>query len=134
MVSWKLSNSLESSFCLEMLDEALSIGNPAIFNTDQGVQFTSNAWIRAVEGAGVRVSMDGKGRCFDNIFVERLWRTVKYEDVYLRGYSNPAELREGLKNYFRFYNERRPHQLLGYKILMEIHRMNGSSVARKAGA
>ena len=134
VVSWKLSNSLESSFCLEMLEEALSLGNPAIFNMDQGVQFTSNAWIGAVEGAGVRVSMDGKGRCFDNIFVERLWRTVKYEDVYLRGYSNPTELREGLKNYFRFYNERRPHQSLGYKSAMEIHRMNGSSVARKAGA
>ena len=86
------------------------------------------------QGAVVRVSMDGKGRCFDNIFVERLWRTVKYEDVYLRGYSNPTELREGLKNYFRFYNERRPHQSLGYKSPMEIHRMNGSSVARKAGA
>ena len=129
-----MSNSLESSFCLEMLEEALSMGNPAIFNTDQGVQFTSKAWIGAVEGAGVRVSMDGKGRCFDNIFVERLWRTVKYEDVYLKGYCSPKELREGLKNYFRFYNEKRPHQSLGYKSPMEIHRMNGSSVARKAGA
>ena len=89
VVSWKVSNSLESSFCLEMLEQALSMGNPAIFNTDQGVQFTSKAWIGAVEGAGVRVSMDGKGRCFDNIFVERLWRTVKYEDVYLKGYCSP---------------------------------------------
>ncbi len=83
MVSWKLPNSLE------MLEQALSMGNPAIFNTDQGVQFTSNAWIGAVEGAGVRVSMDGKGRCFDNIFVERLWRMVKYEGVYLKGYCSP---------------------------------------------
>ena len=82
-VSWKLPNSLE------MLQEALSMGNPAIFNTDQGVQFTSNAWIGAVEGAGVRVSMDGKGSCFDNIFVERLWRTMKYEGVYLKGYCSP---------------------------------------------
>jgi putative transposase len=134
VVSWKVSNSLESSFCLEMLEQALSMGNPAIFNTDQGVQFTSKAWIGAVEGAGVRVSMDGKGRCFDNIFVERLWRTVKYEDVYLKGYCSPKELREGLKNYFRFYNERRPHQSLGYKSPMEYQRMKRPSVARKAGA
>ena len=79
------------------IGERTSMGNPAIFNTDQGVQFTSKAWIGAVEGAGVRVSMDGKGRCFDNIFVERLWRTVTYEDVDLRGYSTPAKLREVLK-------------------------------------
>jgi putative transposase len=134
VVSWKLSNSLESSFCLEMLEEALSMGNHSIFNTDQGVQFTSNAWIGAVEGAGVRVSMDGKGRCFDNIFVERLWRTVKCEDVYPRGYGTPKELQDGLKNYFRFCNERRPHQSLGNKSPAEFHRMNGSSWARKAGA
>jgi putative transposase len=108
-VSWKVSKSLESSFCLEMLEQALSMGNPAIFNMDQGVQYTSNAFIRAVEGAGVRLSMDGKGRCFDNIFVERLWRMVKYEDVYLKGYCSPKELREGLKNYFRFYGEMRPY-------------------------
>ena len=126
--------NLESSFCPEMLEGTLSIGNPAIFNTDQGVQFTSNAWTGAVEGAGVRVSMDGKGRCFDNIFVERLWQTVKYEDVSLRGYSTPTELREGLKNYFRFYNERRPHQSLGNKSPLEFHRMNSQSVAWKAGA
>jgi len=134
VVSWKLSNSLESSFCLEMLEEALSMGNPSIFNTDQGVQFTSNAWIGAVEDAGVRVSMDGKGRCFDNIFVERLWRTVKYEDVYPKGYGSPPELREGLKKYFRFYNERRPHQSLGNKSPLEFHQMNSQLVARNAGA
>ena len=134
VVSWKVSNSLESSFCLEMLEQALSMGNPAIFNTDQGVQFTSKAWIGAVEGAGVRVSMDGKGRCFDNIFVERLWRTVKYEDVYPKGYGSPPELREGLKKYFRFYNERRPHQSLGNKSPLEFHQMNSQLVVRNAGA
>ena len=80
------------------------------------------------------MSMDGKGRCFDNIFMERLWRTVKYEDVYPRGYGAPKELQEGLKNHFRFYNERRPHQSLGNKSPAEFHRMNGSSWARKAGA
>ncbi len=134
VVSWKLSNSLESSFCLDMLEEALSKGNPVIFNTDQGSQFTGSAWIEVVQKAGVRVSMDGRGRCFDNIFVERLWRTVKYENVYLKGYENPLELREGLKSYFRFYNERRPHRALGYKTPVEIHRMAGSSRVRIEGA
>jgi putative transposase len=125
VVSWKLSNSLESSFCLEMLEKALSVGSPAIFNTDQGVQFTSNAWIGMAQGAGARVGMDGRGRCFDKIFVERLWRTVNYEDVYLRGYASPTELREGLKDYFKFYNERRPHQALDYRSSMEVHNTGG---------
>ncbi len=127
VVSWKLSNSLKSSFCLELLEAALSMGNPAIFNTDQGVQFTIDARIGAVEEAGVRVSMDGKGRCFDNIVVERLCRTVNYEDVYLRGYGGPKELREGLKNYFRFYNEKWPHRSLGNKSPLDYHRMNSQS-------
>jgi putative transposase len=87
VISWRLSNTLDGSFCLEMLEEALSRGKPEVFNTDQGVQFTARAWTARLESAGVQVSMDGGGRCLDNVFVERLWRTVKYEDVYLRGYE-----------------------------------------------
>lgn len=122
VVSWRLSNSLDASFCLEMLEEALTRGKPMIFNTDQGVQFTSEAWIRKVEGNGIKVSMDGRGRCFDNIFVERLWRTVKYEDIYIKGYEGGEELKKGLEAYFEYYNKRRYHQSLGYKYPEEIHR------------
>lgn len=121
VVSWMLSDSLEVSFCLDMLEEALSRNRPEIFNTDQGTQFTSDAWIGMVEENGIKVSMDGRGRCFDNIFVERLWRTVKYEDIYIRGYDNEDELRKGLAAYFEFYNKKRPHQSLGYKCPEEVH-------------
>ncbi len=134
VVSWKLSNRLESSFCLDMLEEAFSMVSSVIFNTDQETQFTSNAWIEMVQEAGVQVSMDGKGRCFGNIFVERLGWIVKYENVYLKGYENPRELREGLKSYFRFYNEKRPHQALGYKSPVEIHQMADSLRTRISGA
>jgi putative transposase len=115
VIAWKLSNTLEGSFCLELLDEALERGKPEVFNTDQGVQFTAAAFTQRLESAGVSVSMDGKGRCLDNVFVERLWRTVKYEDIYLRGYGGVLELREGLERYFPFYNEQRFHQALGYQ-------------------
>lgn len=122
VVAWRLSNTLDVGFCRDMLDEALAAGTPEVFNTDQGVQFTAGAWVERVESAGVRVSMDGRGRCLDNVFVERLWRTVKYEDVYLRGYGSVPELTEGLKAYFGFYNEARLHQSLGYKTPAEVYR------------
>jgi len=106
VLSWGLSNTLDTVFCLEALEEALSAGQPEIFNTDQGCQFTSTPFTGVLEAHEVRISMDGRGR----VFVERLWRTVKYEDIYLRG-----ALDAGLARYFRFYNEERPHQSLGYR-------------------
>jgi putative transposase len=116
VLSWRLSNTMDRIFCVEALQEALErYGKPEIFNTDQGVQFTCEAFTGALEGQGVRISMDGRGRCYDNIFVERLWRTVKYEEVFLRDYADAAEARQGLKAYFRFYNELRPHQALDYR-------------------
>ena len=119
VVAWRLSNTLRPSgcpsFCLEMLDEALSRGRPEVFNTDQGVQFTAAAWTGRLESAGVAVSMDGKGRCLDNVFVERLWRTVKYEDIYLWRYEAVPQLQQGLGRYFPFYNEERLHQALDYR-------------------
>ncbi len=115
VLAWRLSNTLDGSFCQEMLDEALSRGRPEVFNTDQGVQFTAEAWTDRLEAAGVKVSMDGRGRCLDNVFVERLWRSVKYEDVYLRGYEGVPALRQGLSRYFAFYNDERLHQSLGYQ-------------------
>ncbi len=96
VLAWRLSNTLDGSFCLEMLEEALGRGRPEVFNTDQGVQFTAQAWTGRLESAGVAVSMDGKGRCLDNVFVERLWRSVKYEDIYLWRYEGVPELRQGL--------------------------------------
>ena len=105
-----------------MLEEALSRGRPEVFNTDQGVQFTASAWTGRLESAGVQVSMDGKGRCLDNIFVERLWRTVKYEDVYVRGYEEVPQLQQGLGQYFPYYNEERYHQSLGYRTPAAVYR------------
>jgi putative transposase len=121
VVSWRLSNTLDSSFCQAMLEDALSQGTPVIFNTDQGSQFTATAWTSRVETAGVQVSMDGKGRCHDNIFVERLWRSVKYEELYPKRYASVPELEAGLKAYFQFYNEVRPHQSLSYRTPTEVH-------------
>jgi putative transposase len=121
VLAWRLSNTLDGSFCLDTLEEALSLGRPEVFNTDQGAQFTAGAWAGRLEAAGVRVSMDGRGRCLDNVFVERLWRSVKYEDVYLRGYESVPELERGLTAYFRFYNRERPHQSLGYRTPAEVH-------------
>jgi putative transposase len=115
VLSWELSGSLEADFCLQALQEALRQGTPEIFNTDQGVQFTCEAFTGALEAKGVRISMDGRGRFYDNIFVERLWRTVKYEEVFLRDYADAVEARQGLTAYFRFYNELRPHQALDYR-------------------
>lgn len=122
VLTWRLSNTLDGSFCLEMLEEALCRGQPEIFNTDQGVQFTATAWTSRLEAAGVKVSMDGKGRCLDNVFVERLWRSVKYEDVYVRGYERVPELAAGLGRYFPFYNEERLHQALDYRTPGQVYR------------
>jgi putative transposase len=115
VLAWRLSNTLDGSFCLEMLEAALCHGRPEIFNTDQGVQFTAAAFTGRLEAAGVQVSMDGRGRCLDNVFVERLWRTVKYEDIYLYRYEGALELRRGLQRYFPFYNGERMHQSLDYR-------------------
>lgn len=115
VVAWRLSNTLDGLFCQEMLEEALGLGRPEIFNTDQGVQFTAVAFTERLKQAGVSISMDGRGRCLDNVFVERLWRTVKYEDIYLQGYSTVGELERGLSSYLRFYNEERLHQSLEYQ-------------------
>jgi putative transposase len=121
VLSWRLSNLLDSDFCLETLDEALRQGKPDIFNTDQGVQFTSKEFTQRLEDQGILISMDGKGRALDNIFVERLWRSVKYEDIYLRDYKTMQEAQEGLNRYFEYYNLKRPHQSLNYKKPYEVH-------------
>jgi putative transposase len=113
VLSWRLSNTLDTDFCIEALEEALQrFGTPDIFNTDQGAQFTSEAFTGLLKEHGIQISMDGKGRWVDNVFVERLWRSVKYEDVYLRAYETPTELRAGLARYFQFYNTRRRHSAL----------------------
>lgn len=116
VLSWRISNTMEAVFCVDCLEEAIRRhGKPEIFNSDQGSQFTSDAFTGVLIGEGVTISMDGRGRAFDNIFVERLWRNVKYEDVYLKGYSTMGELQAGLKEYFLLYNGERPHQSLGNK-------------------
>jgi len=116
VLSWELSNTMDAAFCVEALQRALATGRrPEIFNTDQGSQFTSEAFTGLLTQQGIAISMDGVGRAFDNIMVERLWRTVKYEDVYIRDYKNPAEARFGLGRYFEYYNRRRRHRSLGRK-------------------
>ena len=113
VLSWRVSNTLDREFCVEALEEALArYGAPEIFNTDQGAQFTSEAFTDVLKAHGVAISMDGKGRWIDNVFIERLWRSVKYEDIYLRAYETPAALRAGLTRYFDFYNTRRRHTAL----------------------
>ena len=121
VLSWRLSNTLDVGFCLEALEEALSRGCPEVFNTDQGVQFTSVQFTSRVESAGSKVSMDGKGRCLDNVLVERLWRSVKYEEVYLMRHETVPELEAGLHRYFAYYNDGRPHQSLGYRTPLEVY-------------
>ena len=120
VLAWRLSNTQDADFCVEDLEEALREGRPDIFNTDQGSQFTSEAFTELLKQHGVRISMDGKGRYRDNIFVERLWRTVKYEEVYLKAYQNGRDARIGLGEYFRFYNNLRPHHALGYRTPAEV--------------
>jgi putative transposase len=121
VLAWELSNTLDMQFCLDALEAALKLGHPQIFNTDQGRQFTSPAFTDILEREHIRISQDGKGRAVDNIFVERLWRTVKYEEVYLKSYPSLMEAYHSLKAYFAFYNQQRLHQSLGYKTPAEIH-------------
>src|SRR6185295_14404223 len=115
ILSWALSDSLTSDFCISALEDAFGHGMPEIFNTDQGVQFTSSDFIELLQCREVRISMDGRGRYADNIIVERLWRSVKYEEVYLNRYETGEEAYSGLSEYIRFYNEERIHQALRYK-------------------
>ncbi len=123
VLSWRLSNTMDSSFCVAALEEALArFGRPEIFNTDQGSQFTSAAFTGVLAAAGVRISMDGRGRWMDNVFIERLWRSLKHEDVYLKGYADGREARAGIGAWIAFYNARRPHQALGNRPPMAVWR------------
>ncbi len=122
VLSWELSNSLESSFCLTALEKALLVGTPQIFNTDQGSQFTSHSFTGRLLEAEVNISMDGKGRALDNIFIERLWRDVKHQHIYLYDYEDGKDLYEGLKWYFTLHNEYKPHQSLNYKTPAQVYK------------
>ena len=121
IMGWRLSNSMSRTFCLEALEDALAQGVADIVNSDQGAQFTAKDWISALEDRGIRVSMDGKGRCLDNIFIERFWRSIKYEEVYLRVYESLPEARRCIGAYIDFYNGQRPHQSLDYKTPDEVY-------------
>jgi len=122
VIAWEISNTLESDFCVAALTRALETGRPRIFNTDQGSQFTSETFTGTLTRAEVRISMDGRGRALDNAFIERLWRSVKYEDIYLRDYADGGALHAGLTRYFRFYNHERPHSALDYHTPVFFHR------------
>jgi len=122
VLSWRLSNSLEASFCVEALEQALARGRPEIFNSDQGCQFTSQPFVDTLLGAGVKVSMDGKGRCMDNVFTERLWRSLKHEEVYLHAYETGVEAHTGIGSWIRFYNEERFHQALNYQTPRSVYK------------
>ena len=128
VLSWEVSINMESSFCLTALDWALKKAKPEIFNSDQGAQFTSKTFTNRLSDRGIAISMDGKGRALDNVFVERLWRTVKYEEVFLKDYMDVGEAIDSLRKYFRFYNRERSHQALGYRTPEEVY----FSRARKA--
>ena len=121
VLAWQLSNTLDGHFCQVALHQALSHGQPEIFNTDQGVQFTAHAFTDILNEANIQISMDGRGRALDNIFIERFWRSLKYEDVYLRDYASVPELLVGLQRYFTFYNLERPHQSLDYQVPAHVH-------------
>ena len=125
VVSWRLSPVMESEFCVEALDEALGRWKPEIFNTDQGSQFTSQVFTRRLLERSIQISMDGRGRCFDNIFTERLWRSLKYEEVYLKDYEGVPQAREGIGSYLSFYNQERLHQSLSYRTPEEVHFKKG---------
>ncbi len=138
VLSWRLSNSMDASFCVDCLEDALrEHGRPEVFNSDQGSQFTSTAFTDVLKREGVAISMDGRGRALDNIFVERLWRNVKYEDVYLKGYNDMGELLVGLAQYFAFYNAERPHQSLDYQTPTSVYRSGiggGALIVDKYGS
>ena len=121
VIAWRLSNTLESTFCLDMLDGALLVGKPDILNTDQGVQFTSESWITKVESNGIRVSMDGKGRWMDNVIIERFWRTLKHENVLIHVFDTVVELKRAIDRFIREYNDKRLHSSLGYKTPLEVY-------------
>jgi putative transposase len=121
VIAWRLSNTLEAAFCVECLEEALGYGRPEIFNSDQGVQFTSKDFTQTLLDKNIRISMDGRGRVFDNIFIERLWRTVKYGNIYVQEYPTMIDARVGLKTYFNFYNTERLHQGLSYQTPWEVY-------------
>jgi putative transposase len=121
VLSWEVSSTLDAGFCVDALVRSMSLGVPEIFNSDQGSQFTSEAFTGVLKEAGVRISMAGRGRAYDNILIERLWRSVKYEDVYMRDYGTPAEARSGLERYFAFYNFARPHQALDWQTPGEVY-------------
>ncbi len=123
VLSWTLSNSMDTAFCLDTLDDALLVGTPDVFNTDQGSQFTSIDFTAKVLGAGIKMSMDGRGRWMDNVWIERLWRSVKYENVYLQDYQNLPEARGGLAAYFDFYNHQRRHQSLERRTPAEVYHL-----------
>jgi len=133
VLAWELSNSLDKQFCLEALEKALAISQPEIFNSDQGSQFTSSEFTGRLEATGVRISMDGRGRVFDNIFIERLWRSVKYEEVYLHSYESVWEARDGLARYFRLYNTERLHEALHYRTPHQVYFGEGRNDNRQAG-
>lgn len=122
VLAWRLSNTLSGAFCLEALDDSLRLSVPEIFNSDQGSQFTATAFTSRLQTAGVSISMDGRGRAIDNVFVERLWRSVKYENVYLHDYTDGWQAEAGLAAYFRFYNDARIHQSLGYRTPGAVYR------------
>ena len=124
VLSWRLSNSLDSTFCVDALDEALALGCPEIFNTDQGAQFTSDSHTRRLIVNQIKISMDSKGRAIDNVFIERLWRSLKYEYIYINAPETGKQLYHGLFDYFNFYNNERPHQSLGYQVPSTVHYKN----------
>lgn len=124
ILAWELSNTLDGYFCRAALQQALTLGRPEIFNTDQGAQFTAQAFTSILTSADIRISMDGRGRAHDNIFIERFWRSIKYEDIYLKNYSTVPALINGLEAYFAFYNQERPHQSLGYRKPAEVYWMS----------
>jgi len=127
VLAWRLSNTLDGSFCHEALDEALACGRPEIFNTDQGAQFTAAAFTSRLQARGIAISMDGRGRALDNVFIERLWRTVKYEEVYRKAYADGWEAEASLSSYFRFYCHERGHQSLDYRTPGEVYGVRDSS-------
>jgi putative transposase len=129
VLAWEVSNTLDSAFCVSALERALSEARPTIFNTDQGSQFTCQEFTRRLLAAEVQISMDGRGRALDNVFVERLWRTVKYEEVYLKSYATVREAIHSLGEYFRFYNEERLHQALGYRPPAAVYQRHGFAPA-----